>query len=104
VKTSKGDELPDEPEFAEFPDIITFLFSGEACCAPVETWREVVGEPLLRVDGVDGSGELFCLVIDGFLCFHPVMSDAIDGMTHHKRSAYGAYAMAREMQASVPPW
>lgn len=90
MKTSKGDELPDKPKFAEFPNVIAFLLSGETCCAPVETWREVVSEPLVRVDGADGSGEFSCLVVDWFLCFHPVMSAEMDGIMHHKRSAYGA--------------
>ena len=104
MKTSERDELPDKPKFAEFPNVIAFLLPGEACCAPVETWREVVSQPLVRVDRVDGSGEFFCLFVDWVLCFHPVMSDEMDRITHHKRSAYGAKARARAMQASVPPW
>jgi len=42
METTKGNELPDKSETAEFPDIVSFLLGGKSCGTPVETRGEVV--------------------------------------------------------------
>ena len=42
MQASERDELPDETETTEFPDIVTFLLTGKTGGTPVETGGKVV--------------------------------------------------------------
>ena len=66
-----SDELPDESELPEIPDVALHRVSSETCGVPVERWAQVVGEPLAWVDSVDTLSELLGLGIDRLLRLHP---------------------------------
>jgi len=66
-----SDELPDESELREIPDIALHRVGSEASGIPVERWAQVVGEPVAWIDRVDATSEFFSLGIYGLLRLHP---------------------------------
>ena len=71
VETTKSDELPDEAKLAEIPDVALHLLGAELSGIPIERWRQVVCEPLVRTSVLDTLSELLGLGKDGRLGLHP---------------------------------
>jgi hypothetical protein len=68
---SHSDELEDETELSELPNILPNLLLTHAGLLPVETGRQVVSEPVTRSLLVDTLGELLGLSVDGRFGLHP---------------------------------
>lgn len=73
-KATKGtycDELEDETKFSQLPHILFHLLLPQPCLFPIETWAQVVRQPLTRMDLMYPIGKLFGLRVDGGLGLHP---------------------------------
>ncbi|KAH3666964.1 hypothetical protein OGAPHI_003414 [Ogataea philodendri] len=70
VQTSKSDELPDVAEISKSLDV-GLLVRWRHSSVPVEGWRKVVCQPLLRVLSQDTLGKLLGLLVDWKLGLHP---------------------------------
>lgn len=61
-RITHGDELPDEAEFAQLPDIVLHVLLAEASSVPVEGRAQVVSEPVAGADGMNTLGKLLGLL------------------------------------------
>lgn len=71
VKASQGDELPDVAQTTEVVVKVGHVLVRHATGIPVEGWRQIVGQHLVRDDRSDALAELSGIGNGGNLGLHP---------------------------------